>query len=292
MRKNNKRRAAAKLVGWSIILVALLSVLIVLSVFDNASYNIFRGSFSLVSGFSYSNSERYTAGNKTYTDEIKNIDIEWAAGDITLKVHDGDEIIIEESGNIQKESDKLRSLIDNGTLYIKYAASGVRFFGNSFPSKSLTVTIPRKYASSMHDIEVDAASASVGVELGITCRKLSLECASGDINADIIADEVELHAVSGKLTLKGEADLIEIEGVSGKADIELSCTPESIEVNTVSGDIDICLPSDSSFVAEMDSLSGNMQLNGKNVGKYCKEGDGASQFDFESVSGNVRITLN
>ncbi len=292
MKKNNKRRAVAKLVGWSVVLVALISVLAVLMVFEGGSYNIFGGGFSVVSGFTYSNSEKYLVGGKTYTEEIKNIDIEWAAGDITLKVHDGDEIIIEENGKISKESDRLRSLIENGTLYIKYAASGVRFFGASLPTKSLTVKIPRKYASAMYDIEVDAASASVSVETGIICTKLSLECASGDIDADVIAGEVELHAVSGGLTLRGEADNIDIDGVSGKAEIRLSNTPRSIEVNTVSGDIGIFLPKRSSFEAEMDSVSGKMQLNGKNVGKYCQEGDGASRFDFETVSGDVRIILD
>ena len=88
-----------------------------------------------------------------------------------------------------------------------------------------------------------------------------------------------------------EANRLELDGVSADMTLSLSQVPGEISSDTVSGHVQITLPADASFSAELDSVSGKLdcQFSTSKQGDvyYCGQGGGA--FSFDSVSGNVRI---
>ncbi len=290
-RENNRGGAIVKLVVWSLVLVCLVSVFAVFMVFGSDGFIGFDWNFSILSGFTYPDADEYIVGNVSYSEEIEGIDIEWTAGEVIIKVHDRDEIIVEEDGKIEKDHDIMRTRVVNGVLYIKYAASGVRVFSKSCPAKSLTVTVPQKYAAAFCDIKVDAVSASVSVEPGFVLNELDINGVSGKIAADIEAGKAEIDTVSGNTTIRGKVSEIDISGVSGKVDMELKNAPREIDIETVSGNITLILPMTASFRARLESASGEMSVDSLNVGKGYTHGSGAWEYDFDTVSGGVDIIM-
>ncbi len=295
--KQNKRRAVAKIVGWSVILVALLSVFVIFMVFSRGSFNWFNGGFSIISGFTYPDADKYSVGNAIYTEEISGIDIEWVDGTVGIVVYEGDEIKLVESGVGDRKDDIMRTRISHGVLYVKYSNSGVRWF-SGIPSKHLSLYLPQKYADQMNEVNINAVSAGVIIEGDMVCREFDFEGVSGKLNiSNLKADIVDIDTVSGNVTISGEIDELDISGVSAKAILDLRSTPHDINMDTVSGDVNMTLYSADGFLAELDSVSGDIRVNseyiGKTeyVGKIYRHGDGASRFDFESVSGNIKITL-
>ena len=143
----------------------------------------------------------------------------------------------------------------------------------------------------MTDLEIDVTSASVtGQEL--TARNCRLNSVSGSILLERCSfDFLEMDTVSGGLTLSGQANRLELDGVSADMTLSLSQVPGEISSDTVSGHVQITLPADASFSAELDSVSGKLdcQFSTSKQGDvyYCGQGGGA--FSFDSVSGNVRI---
>ena len=80
-----------------------------------------------VSGYTYKNSGRYTAGNATVTGKVKTIDISWIDGQVNIGQYDGDGVIVKEtSGKNLEREERLHWYLKDGTLYIKYAGSGFR----------------------------------------------------------------------------------------------------------------------------------------------------------------------
>ncbi len=290
--KNNRGGAIVKLVIWSVVLIILAAIFALGLIFKNGFTINGSTSFSIISSYTYENAEKYSAGNTSYTGEVKELDIEWTAGDVKIVVYDGDEIKLEESGAGERGDNKMRTYLDNGTLHIRYARSGIRLFSD-IPTKKLTVSLPEKYASALYEINIKAVSANISSEGMIVCREISIESVSGKINLNgISAEDSDISTVSGNILIAGDISELDVKGVSAKLELMLQSTPRSIAAETVSGNVDITLAdSTSGFKAELDSLSGKLKVGGENAGKVYKHKDGMAEFEFESISGNVTIVF-
>ena len=67
--------------------------------------------------------------------------------------------------------------------------------------------------------------------------------------------------------------------------------PTSIEAETVSGEIILYLPEDTGFTAELDSVSGEFKCDfevSEKKDRY-QSGDSSNYYEFDTVSGDVRI---
>ncbi len=284
--------AIVKLVIWAVVLAILVVIFNIAMVFNNDFFNgvSFSGGFSVISGYTYENANMYSAGGKSYSDEVKSLDIEWTAGEVKIVAYDGDEIKIEESGAGEKDENRVRSYLSDGRLHIRYAKSGIRFFG-SMPTKNLTVYIPEKYATALDKIDITAVSANVLTQGKLVCREIDVEAVSGKIIlSDIKAEDAEFKTVSGDISIIGEVSRLDVDGVSAILEITLKTTPRSLKTETVSGNVEITLlDSEAGFRAELESVSGDMKLGGENVGTVYKHKDGGASFSFESISGSVKI---
>ncbi len=324
MREDKGVRASAiiKLVIWSMVAVTLIAILSSALIF-NKGWSLFDygisidgTNISIFGGYVYDDPETYKVGNAQYTENVQNINIDWASGSVILKVYEGSEVKVEESASISNDADRMRTRIKDDTLDIKYARSGIRW-GSSGPSKQLNVYIPKTMASSLGNICINAASADVlisdssDVGNSITCNKLELVCISGrmeiygataaktelqGVSSNITfrgnTKELSMETVSGSLNALGEIGEVEVESVSGKVDLNLSNVPSRITVDAVSGNTYISIPlEDGGFDARLDSLGGSIRVNGSIVGKYYRYGDAEAKFEFDAVSGNVSIDV-
>lgn len=142
--------------------------------------------------------------------------------------------------------------VENNTLHIDEYSTNKISSLKGFRKKDLTVKLPK-------DREL---------------VKLNLEIVSSNINANDL-----------------NAKVVELDSVSGNTNLSFATQPRDIEIESVSGDINIALPSDiSGYTILKDSVSGDVNAN--DFGGTLYYGDGYTQIDVDSVSGNLNINKN
>ena len=275
---------------------------------------MFRFGFFGFNSYSYANAELYNVGDAEVTpDGITKLDINWIAGSVTITTHSGSEISIFEndSGRLDEE-EKLRWLVKDGVLYIKYSAPRRVFEFRNFISdtKRLTVYIPQTMADMLGNATVEAVSADLLLE-GISAYELNLKTVSGNIKADIenkaekllvktvsgdvnikaSGDEVKLESVSGDVNLSGEFGRLEADSVSGDITIKSGNCPHTVRLKAVSGDIELTIPENKGFTASYSVVSGSFKcaFPTMNSSKKAVYGDGSATFSFNTVSGDITI---
>ena len=223
-----------------------------------------------VSGYTYPDSRRYTAGGATVTGRVEKLDVSWIAGEVNIGYHKGESVVFsEQSARSLKEEQELRWWLDGDTLCIKYAQSGFRSSANL--NKELTVLLPEGMKLSNMDINM--------------------------VSADLLAENVQtdllrINTVSGSVNLTAErADRVEVNSVSGDQLLRFERAPQRLDADAVSGDVTLLLPENAGFTAELNTVSGRvsgsmpMQKNGD---RYT-HGDGASRIHVHTVSGDLQM---
>lgn len=305
-----RRNAIIRLCIWSVIAVSLVGLLATWFITDT---NIFQsGGVSFMpmglSSYRYKNADLYTAGNTELSDQVTSLDIEWISGSVTVRSYDGDTVRIREDGNITDPDYQVHWFLGGGKLHIKYTAS--KFFFRTPQNKNLTVEIPSGMARYLSSVEIEAVSATVELR-EIKTSELKLESVSGGINLEqIAANSLDLETVSGAITgTKLNVALIDIETVSGaislagqigqgsvdttSGDVTLSSDfPfESLDLETVSGDITLVCPQNDGCRIAFETVSGDIQSDlpfKKNGNNYTFD-SGKFVYNFESASGDLII---
>ena len=251
----------------------------------------------------------YEIGNAEINDSISNLDIEWIAGKVTVDYHDADTIVIEESSNITlDDKDKLRYIVENGTLKVRFCEHSVRTFNLS---KSLVVTLPKD--ASYGEIKIDGVSSDF-VFPTITAGELDIDTVSGSVNCDDVnvTGAVNFDATSGDFNIKNsiKAESLDTDAVSGGIYINNASVANGIRTNSTSGNIEIVLadmcnidtdgvsasvkldvPEDASFVLGYDTVSGSLSMksNAQIQGDEYQVGDGKYKVNVNTTSGNLDV---
>lgn len=210
-------------------------------------------------GISYEDADRYTAGAATLNDTVKNLDIDWVDGAVTIAYHAQDTVeIAETSKNTISDDARLRWWLDGDTLRVRYAKSG--FFTLRGLDKALTVTLPE--GAALEGVLIDATAADV-------------------IAPKLQAKDVAVSLTSGSLDLEqtGQAERVGLTGTAGNIRAVLSDVGE-LSASTTAGDIEL------SFGAA-DSVAVSVT-----AGSIAATGDSAKQAAFDSTSGSIRVELN
>lgn len=221
---------------------------------------------------------------------IHHIEIEWIAGDITVKKGTGDKFKISESSN-NELTDKtgLRYTVDGGTLkihYTKYRNNNLTWLNNL--SKSLTVEVPVDYLS---ELEIDTVSSDIKI-YDLTLDKLEVNTVSAMLETgNVTAGTVDYATVSGDVNLDGRFTAIDGEGVSARLNITSSICPVSIDVESVSGNITLNIPENEGFQASRRrgsaSINSDFETVMQNDSLIYK--NGGADFNVDTLSGTVRI---
>ena len=203
----------------------------------------------------YENAGKYDKGNGSVSDAMEELEINWIAGEVELLPYDGDAVEFSETSEQEvKDAFVMRYRLEGKTLYLQYAKSGKWKFGKL--SKNLTVRIPRELRLSQ--IRIHTISAQMQLS-GLQTDTLKIETVSGNIRLDDgeAMNALSLETVSGKanLTMLRVADL-NVNTVSGSVSVRTKITRRA-KLDSVSGDLSLFLPPDSSFAARVDTVSGS-----------------------------------
>lgn len=222
--------------------------------------------------------------------QIRDIEIDWVAGSITIAADgNSDQISFCEYGNDDPDHQMVWKQ-EGDTLSIQYEKSKV-YVGVQVgsPAKDLVITVPTGWECD--SLELDAASAEVDVK-DLTIREVDFDGASGICSFEnCVVTELDMDTASGDITFSGEVTGVTVSAMSAACDLHLTNVPRQIDLDTMSGDLELTLPQDCGFTVSNDALSGEFvsdfettSSNGHHV-----HGDGRCRINIDSMSGNVSI---
>jgi len=311
--------AIIKIIANLILALVLISILTSLLSGNQFGFKGFKIPTFHLGGFSYkfNDASKYSIANeKVSVDDIRKLDIDWVAGNVRIEEYSGDKIeFYEENSSSLKEDDKMRYMIDNGTLKIRFRKSYIGFGIIKSLSKKLVIRIPVSMEDGLAELKLDNVSSSVEIEAlianvvlidsvsggvsikNLISKKLDIETVSGTVNVSAEAEFVDAEAVSGDLNISISSKSIEkvdIESVSGDVSLDLGNSPKILDVETISGEVNIILPENDGFVARYDSVSGKFRCDfevsiAKKEAVYKDGKINKSKLDIETVSGDITI---
>lgn len=224
---------------------------------------------------------------------IHDMEIEWAAGTISIQPMDIHEIRIEEYGPRQGKEPMVWN-VRNDKLFIQYSEKMSHFFGVGLTFgkeayKDLIIQVPLDWEC--RSLEVDAAEASLEIS-GLTIREMEFDGASGTCLFDqCTVEKLNLDTASGDVRFTGSLQQLDCDAASANILLELVNVPESIDLDTASGDLDITLPGYAGFQVTLETLSGRFESDFDAVsrnGSYVW-GDGKCRIDVDAMSGDVIV---
>ena len=282
-----KRNAIIRVIGWSITLVVLLSLLVGGLIYF-LPYQQGQPTAEVVDATEFP--IEFPADSLNYgtsADDIRSIQIDWVSGNIQIQPADIDHIRVSETA-AHANTEAMLCRKEGDTLKISYRRSNIASL-KGIGTKDLTVQVPKDWAC--RKLEIDAASPRISVH-GLAVDEISLDTASGEIRLEgCTLGKVDADTASGNLYLTGALENLEYDSASGSLEAELDNVPSEISMDTASGSLTLKLPKDAGFTVEMDTLSGKFQSDFETIqkgGRYL-HGDGACEIEMESMSGSVAI---
>lgn len=272
-----KRNAIARIIIFSLIILILLGILIAGLGVGLYTYRI------------DTQSDTYTLGNgEIPAGEIREIEIEWAAGKVQIQTADTDTISFQESSD-DLDAEPMIYRQNGNTLTIEYQTPRFQLGFNSSDSKELLVTVPKDWFGD--NISIDAASADIFIN-GLMADDVELNMASGEshiTSCDFI--DLEIDSASADIYYVGALKTMNCSAASGKITAVFSNVPASIDFEGASADLELTLPEGAGFTVEMDTLSGDFHSEFETAqrGDLYVSGDGACKIDVDGMSGNVTI---
>lgn len=284
-----KNNAIIRIVIFSVTILVLLGLL----VWGLSSFKMF--SFPRLTSSSGGWEEAVPVSDETAVsvnaDQVTNLNIEWVSGAITIQPGDVEEITFQESG-ISDEKYTMVWKQSGNQLSIQFCKDTISFSGfsiNNVLSKDLVITVPRDWTCS--SLEIDAASASLYVN-DLTIRDVEIDSASGACTFDnCTVDSIDLDTASGDVKFYGSLKELDCDAASASFTGVLTNVPSRMNMDTMSGDLDITLPADCGFTVSMDAMSSDFSSDfaytTKNGNYVC--GDGACRINVSAMSGDVII---
>ncbi len=274
-----KTNAVARIIIFSVIILVLFSCLI-----GGLSF----GMFSFASG-SFTTSETYTlGGGSVNADAIEKIEIDWAAGSITIQSADTDQIIFSETGSADSK-DIMAYDTAGGTLSISFSKPSIHIGFTSASSKDLTVTVPNDWVC--HKLSIDAASADTKIE-DLIIEEMDIDSASNTFSLNNCSiGSLDIDGASNTFHLSGTLDRLNCDGMTVSIYAVLNNVPDRIEMDGMSGKLDLTLPPDCGFRVTMEGLSNAFSSDFQTVlssGAY-EYGNGACTIDVDGMSVSVNI---
>lgn len=224
--------------------------------------------------------------------QVRKIEIEWAAGTITiLPVADLSEIQVRET---ETSDDKYKMVCKQSgdTLSIQFCKDSIQFPSlgiSTDSSKDLVVLVPADWTC--RSLEIDTASADVKLQ-DLTVEELDFDGASG--SCDLVSCDVgsmDLDAASCSTRFSGCLDALDFDSASADCTLILSNCPSRIDMDGMSGKLNITLPSDCGFSVDTEGLRCDFTtdfdtVNGDGMHSH---GNGQCRIDINAISGSVRI---
>ena len=238
--------------------------------------------------------------NKSFgTEGVEKIVINTVSPNIKILPVEDKEIIIDFYGsittNLGENSPKLIADIKNNILnisisYPKTFTLGLFDISNIF----LDIYIPAQFTK---EINATSVSGDINIE-NFNGTKIQLKTTSGNLGANSLkAMGIQADSISGNINFEKVEGNLKISTVSGDVSAEVTLLEDDILIKTISGEAKLTLPSSSSFVFDLESISGDMKNNFDSKIKSASErsmqgsvGNGENAIKITTVSGGITIT--
>ena len=273
----------------------------------------------------YANADRYTSGNTEIGEEIRNLDINWTSGKVTVAYHAEKTVLLQENAKrALSEDEKMQWWLDGDTLRVQFSKPGIRL---NMPEKELILTLPE--GTTLKEARVATTSGDVEIP-SLKADEVTVDSTSGDINAAAETGKAEFRSTSGdmRIRLGGKAEKAVFHSTSGKMEIEADAAEEiradstsggigitarearktkagstsgsiyvtlhkmqQLELSATSGKITAVLPANPGFTAEVNTASGDFSSGAAltREGNRYACGDGSAKAVLSTTSGNIRI---
>ena len=223
--------------------------------------------------------------------EFDALEIEWAAGSISIQPGNTDVITITEDA-VSNPKYEMQFSNSGNTIKIEGFEDDTIHFGiTSFKvvSKDLVITVPQDWYCKK--LEVDAAAADLTIN-NMRIDTIDFDSASGELRLNNChVDKIDLDTASGDVEFSGTLNVLECDAASASCTIEVFNIPSRIEMQSASGNLELHLPEDCGFTCQMETLSGHFNSDfstSSSNGQYVY-GNGACRIDLEAMSGNIFI---
>lgn len=236
-------------------------------------------------------SDGMTTQTAAVADQIRNLEIEWVSGSITILPDENtNQITLSETGGDGK--DPMVYSLSGNTLKIQYCEDSIAFpsFGiNISTSKDLVITVPTDWVC--EELEIDAASANVKVQ-DMTIRTADFDGASGTcdfLNCQV--ERLDVDGASGDITFTGTLESLDFDGASASCRVSVTNVPDMITMDGMSGDLVLTLPEECGFTVSIDALSSDFHSDFPTTisdGNHVY-GDGRCRISFSGMSGDLTI---
>ena len=286
-----KRNAIIQIILWSIVIVILCSIMA--SVMLGWNLRNWRRTETPVETVIPDRIDIAHAEKETFSpSEVRELEIEWVAGDILIQSADADQITVKEDGvSDPKYTMVLRQ--SGNTLKIQFCEDTAFGFGIHFNTpditKDLTILVPKDWQ--LDSLEIDCASATVEVN-DMTIREVDFDGASGTCEFEnCTVEEMDIATASGDVKFVGSLGMLDCDAASASVYAVLSNTPRRLDMDSMSGDLEIILPEDAGFTLALTAMSSDFtsdfETTMKNGNYVC--GDGSCRINVDALSGDVII---
>lgn len=286
-----KRNAIIQIILWSLVIVILCSIMA--SVMLGWNLRNWRRTETPVETVIPDRIDTVHAEKETFSpSEVRELEIEWVAGDILIQSTDTEQITVKEDGvSDPKYTMVLRQ--SGNTLKIQFCEDTAFGFGIHFNTpditKDLTILVPKDWQ--LDSLEIDCASATVEVN-DMTIREVDFDGASGTCEFEnCTVEEMDIDTASGDVKFVGSLGMLDCDAASASVYAVLSNTPRRLDMDSMSGDLEIILPENAGFTLALTAMSSDFtsdfETTMKNGNYVC--GDGSCRINVDALSGDVII---
>ena len=196
-------------------------------------------------GYRYENAAEYDAGDAEITQDVRNLDIDWVCGKVSVAFHPGNTVNIAEEANQSLNGDtRVRWWLDGDTLRVRYEKEGFRLHRNL--RKDLTVTLPE------------------GTVLG----EAVIHTTTGDLDIPALqAERAELRVTTGDIHACMNARTVRTAVTTGAVDLRLTRPAEDVNIKVTSGSV--LLKMQEAERVELSITSGAASVWAEQIGTYA-----------------------
>ena len=290
-----KNNAIVRIILFSVTIAVLLAILVVGLTLRQWGWRLKSIATSGEESMAAASPEAYSTAQpgtsvSVNSKEVREMEINWAAGSILIQPADVEDITISES-TPSSEKYAMQWRHSGSKLSIDFCEdTTLHGFGiHTNLKKDLTILVPRDFA--LDSLEVDAASAKLKVQQ-LTIREVDINTASGECAfTDCALDELDVDTASGDIRFQGTLNALDCEAASACVYAELDNVPSRISMDSMSGSLNLTLPEDAGFTLSMDTMSGKFSSDfattSRNGNHIC--GDGGCLVKMNAMSGDVSI---
>lgn len=219
-----KSNAIVRIILYSLLILILSGILLTVLGADLLSFR---------SGSVTTTGESVSTPTTVEGADVANLNIEWAAGSVTIVTGNTDQITFYESGDFEEKYAMVYSQ-KGDTLRISYARSSVSVGLGSIPSKDLTIIVPEGW--SCQELEIDGAALEIEIN-GLTVKEFDIDGAANEID------------------FTGSFESLECDGAACELTLNCLTKPQKIDLDGASIQMDLYLPDECGFLVQMNGLS-------------------------------------